>query len=172
MIVPWMLKMDHAKIRKRLVPTMNPVAWMIWHVLRVEDMFLSTVVFNEKQKFHSDNWREQLNINTSHVGTGMTTQEADQLSLDVDLDALAAYNQAVRLHSLQLLEHVDKFQGNELDSAEIIEGRLKESMAFPDPVAEERARAYAPSPVSTCLLGVINHTYMHFGQYLAITKPL
>ncbi len=172
MIVPWMLKMDQARIRKRIVPAINPVVWMIWHVVRVEDMFLSTVVFKEDQEFHSENWQRRLNINTSNVGTGMTTEETDQLSLDVDLDALAAYNQAVKLHSLNLLERVPELQGNTLDSAKEIELRLKESMAFPDRVAEERARAYAPSPVSSCLLGVINHTYMHFGQYLSITKPL
>ena len=171
-IVPLMFKMDIDKIRRRIVPEINPVAWMIWHVLRTEDMFLSNVIFGKDQEFHTGNWQDRLKIDTPHVGTGMSTVQADQLSLEVDLDELAAYNEAVKHHSLNLIEAFPHFKGDDLDSAEKIEHRLKEANAFPEAVSEERARAYAPTPVSVCLLGLINHTYMHFGQYLALTKPL
>ena len=171
-IIPFMFKMEENKIRSRIIPLINPVAWMIWHVLRVEDMFLSDVVFKKEQVFHKDGWLDLLQINTAQVGTGMRKEQADELALQINLEALKEYNSAVRKHTFELLQLLPEWPGNELDSAELIEMRLLKSDAFPPQVAKERAIAYAPTPVTSCILGLINHTYMHFGQYLALTKPL
>ena len=171
-IIPFMFKMEEAKMRKRIIPLINPVAWMIWHVLRVEDMFLSTVVFRKEQVFHMSDWQERLQIRTAQVGTGMSATEADNLALQIDLNSLKEYNIAIKEHSLKLLEILPEWPDNELDDAQKIENRLLVAKAFPPEVAKERAIAYAPTPVSACILGLINHTYMHFGQYLALTKPL
>ena len=171
-LIPFMFKMEEDKIRKRIIPLINPVAWMIWHVLRVEDMFLSDVIFRKRQEFHKGKWLKQLKINTPNVGTGMTKEQADQLSLQINLDALKSYNSAIKDQTLNLLMLLPDWPNDKLDDASVIEKRLLESKAFPPPVAKERAIAYAPTPVSACILGVINHTYMHFGQYLVLTKPL
>ena len=145
---------------------------MVWHILRVEDMFLSNVVFRRDQEFHRASWQAKLGITTPHVGTGMSKKEADELSKAVIIPSLIEYNQAVREHTNQLLTLIEKWPTDQLDKAEEIEVRLKTANAFPKGVLSERARAYAPTPVSDCLLGVINHGYMHFGQFLALTKPL
>ncbi len=171
-IIPAMLDDSRTDIRRRQIPTINPIIWMAWHVLRTEDMFLSNVIFRTTQLFNTQDWMTQLGIITPHVGTGMSAEQADQLALDLNLSALNEYNKALKEHSLNLLELVDALETNDLDPAEDIASRLKAEDAFPNGVLEERAKAYAPSPVSICLLGVINHGYMHFGQYLALTKPL
>ena len=171
-IIPFMFRMEENKIRTRIIPLINPVAWMIWHVLRVEDMFLSDVVFKKEQIFHLNKWQDRLKIETAHVGTGMTQEQADQLSLHINLNQLKEYNVAVRGHSLKLLSLLPDWPSDKLDDAEEIEKRLLAADAFPPQVAGERSIAYAPTPVSSCILGVISHTYMHFGQYLALTKPL
>ena len=171
-IVPFMFKMEEDKIRGRIIPLINPVAWMIWHVLRVEDMFLSDVVFKKEQVFHKDGWLNLLQIDTAQVGTGMSKDQADELSLQIDLEALKQYNSEVKKHTFELIQLLPDWPSNQLDGAELIEKRLLASDAFPSPVAKERAIAYAPTPVTSCVLGLINHTYMHFGQYLALTKPL
>ena len=171
-IIPFMFKMEETRLRERIIPLINPVVWLIWHVLRVEDMFLSTVVFRKEQAFHASNWLERMQIRTAHVGTGMSKEEADNLAQQIDLNALKDYNNAIKEHSLKLLELLPQWPTNELDDASEIENRLLAADAFPPEVAKERAIAYAPTPISACVIGVINHTYMHFGQYLALTKPL
>ena len=171
-MIPAMLKTGEDRLRRRIIPSINPIIWMSWHVLRVEDMFLSNVVFRQEQIFHLGNWQSKLGISTANVGTGMSTNEADELAKEVKLEALKKYNLAVKGNSLDLLSKIDILDSNKLDDAEIIEARLRKGGVFPESVLQERARAYAPTPVSTCILGVISHTYMHFGQYLALTKPL
>ena len=171
-IIPFMFKMEEYKIRNRVIPMINPVAWMIWHVLRVEDMFLSNVVFRQEQAFHKGNWQDRLNIPTAQVGTGMTKEQADQLSSQIDLEGLKEYNLEIKEYTLNLLELLPEWPSNSLDDPDVIEKRLLAADAFPASVAKERAIAYAPTPVSSCILGVISHSYMHFGQYLALTKPL
>ena len=171
-IIPLMLRTDEDKLRNRINETINPIIWMSWHMLRTEDMFLSNVVFKTDQIFHAENWQNKLGIITANVGTGMSAEEADNLSADVLLEPLLEYNQSVKDHSLNLLVRVSKLESDKLDAPEMIESRLRKAQAFPEGVLEERASAYAPTPISTCLLGLINHSYMHFGQYLAIMKPL
>ena len=171
-IVPSMLRKDEELIRKRIIPSINPIIWMSWHMLRVEDMFLSNVVFKKQQVFHSEEWRNRLQIETAHVGTGMTVSETDSLASRIDVDALKDYNVAVEHHTSGLLSAIADLPNDQLDSAEDIERRLRIADAFPENVLVERASAYAPTPISACLLGVISHSYMHFGQYLALTKPI
>ena len=171
-IIPVMLRTDKEKLRPRLIPTINPIIWMAWHMLRIEDMFLSDVIFRQKQIFHSDNWQRILQIETTHVGTGMEKTEADELAKQIDLEGLRSYNLAVKQHTNDLLDLVTSWPSEKLDAEEVIEARLRASGAFPDGVLEDRVKAYAPSPMSACLLGLLNHAYMHFGQYLSIMKPL
>lgn len=171
-IIPLMLRTEEVKLRNRINKTINPIIWMSWHMLRTEDMFLSNVVFKLDQIFHVENWQNKLGITTANVGTGMGVEEADRLSAEVLLDPLLKYNQSVKQHSLNLLKQVNSLGSDELDPAQMIESRLRKAEAFPEGVLQERAGAYAPTPISTCLLGLINHSYMHFGQYLAIMKPL
>ena len=171
-IIPSMLKSGEDQLRHRLIPTINPIGWMCWHMLRTEDMFLSNVIFGEDQIFHLGNWQNKLGINTANVGTGMTVAEADELAKQLDLEALKDYNIAVKEHSLKLLNKTADLESDKLDDADIITERLIKADAFPEGVLQERAKAYAPTPVSTCILGLISHAYMHFGQYLVLTKPL
>ncbi len=171
-IIPSMLKRSEDQLRSRLIPTINPIIWMCWHMLRTEDMFLSNVIFREDQVFHLGNWQGKLGIDTANVGTGMTVAEADELAKQVNIEALKDYNIAVKEHSLELLNKTADLESDRLDDADLITGRLKKAQAFPDGVLQERAGAYSPTPVSTCILGLISHAYMHFGQYLVLTKPL
>ena len=167
-----MLKSSEEQLRNRIIPSINPIIWMVWHILRSQDMFLSNVVFDDEQIFHSGNWHNKLGIDTQHTGTGMTVEEADQLAATVRIEPLRLYNKALKEHSLKLLSKVTELKSNQLDSAEAIATRLRAADAFPEEVLIERSTAYAPTSVSTCLLGVISHAYMHFGQYLVLTKPL
>lgn len=171
-LIPAMLKTNEKQLRFRMNPLINPIIWMVWHILRTQDMFLSNVIFRSEQLFHSGSWQYKLGIDTQHVGTGMTAKEADQLAATVQLDALHAYNKAVKEHSLNLLSELTHLESDKLDPEEVIADRLRVARAFPEEVLTERARAYAPTPVSTCILGVISHAYMHFGQFLALMKRL
>ena len=171
-MIPMMLKTVEPRLRHRVMDGINPIIWMAWHIMRTEDMFFNTVMFNRQQVFQSGNWRKKLKIDTNHVGTGMTTQEADRLSLKVDLEELVKYNHEMKKAVIRLLDNPPIPIDNPLDSEKELDERLKMSDSFPEGVRQNRAKAYAPNPVSSGVIGLISHAYMHIGQYFVVTKPL
>ena len=171
-MIPSMMRTKEPHLRERIVNEINPIIWMVWHILRTEDMYMNTVMFDRVQVYHRENWQEKLEINTSHVGTGMTREQVDELCFQVNSDQLFAYNQTMKKEVLELTENPPIPFDSPLANAEIMKRRLQNSDSFPDSVLENRALAYSPFEVSSGLIGLISHAYMHIGQYFAVTKPL
>lgn len=171
-LIPLMLQTEDPMLRQRVTPAINPIIWMAWHILRTEDMFLNTVIFDKKQVFEQADWKARLNIKTNYIGTGITPEEADLISISLDLDQLHNYNQAVRENSLKLIDSYPSLEIDQIADESELNRRLMVVDAFPEGVRQSRAKAYAPTPISAGILGILNHGYMHLGQYFSITKPL
>ncbi len=170
--IPLMLSTEEPLLRDRVVKEINPIIWIAWHILRTEDMYLSTVVFAERQEFHREDWMTKLNINTSNTGTGMSVEEADALSQQVNKDVLLEYNQRVKDRSIQFVNRSVDLSDKEFSEEKDINRRLREADSFPEKVRQERAKAYSQFPLSTGVTGILMHGFMHIGQYQVITKPL
>jgi len=90
------------QVRGRPVPGVNPIAWLIWHAMRVEDVCVNRFVADRPQVL-DDGWLDRLAIARRDVGTGMTDAQVDELCAGVDLDALRGYCHAVTRVSLDLV---------------------------------------------------------------------
>jgi hypothetical protein len=74
---------------------LNSIAWIVWHVARVEDAFVSGLVMRRQQLLHEGQWAARLNVERRDFGTGMTKSEVAELSDRIDLAALWAYRDEV-----------------------------------------------------------------------------
>jgi hypothetical protein len=83
-----------AQLRGRPHARANTVAWLIWHMARIEDVGVNRFVIDGSQVL-DDGWLERLGVGRRDVGTGMTDAEVDELSARIDLDALRGYWEAV-----------------------------------------------------------------------------
>lgn len=92
------------QLRSRPQPLVNSLAWLIWHMARVEDAGINRLVTNRMQVLDEGNWGEQMLIPIRHHGTGMTSEEVTDLSIHIDLPSLKAYHKAVRARSLEVVE--------------------------------------------------------------------
>lgn len=74
----------------------HSIAWILWHLARIEDMTMSVLLAGRPQVFHQGNWPARLNIKIKHSGN-MVMDESDVLKLGktIDLDALESYRIAV-----------------------------------------------------------------------------
>src|SRR2546423_10226651 len=80
----------------RLCPReMNSIAWLFWHVSRVEDDLVSSIVMHRRPLFDEESWNHRLAIPKRDIGTGMSKAEVAKLSRDIELSALWAYRDAV-----------------------------------------------------------------------------
>ena len=89
------------QVRGRPVAGVNPIAWLIWHAMRIEDVCINRFVADRPQVL-DDGWLHRLAVPRRDVGTGMTDAQVDELSAAVDLDGLRGYCQAVTRASLDL----------------------------------------------------------------------
>jgi hypothetical protein len=88
--------LSEAQVRGRPVPGVNPVAWLIWHAMRIEDVCVNRFVLDRPQVL-DDGWRGRMRVARGDVGTGMDDVQVDTLCAGVDVEQLRAYCRAVTL---------------------------------------------------------------------------
>lgn len=102
--------LTEAQVRGRPVPGVNPIAWLIWHAMRIEDVCVNRFVLDRPQVLDAG-WASRLRVSRCDVGTGMTDAQVDALCRAVDVEQLRGYCRAVtratldavpRLRSLDL----------------------------------------------------------------------
>ncbi|MDN5203722.1 DinB family protein [Fulvivirgaceae bacterium BMA10] len=95
-IIPMMLSnLTETEIRNMHDKTLNPIAWLVWHMARAEDVGINRMVIDGEQVFDEGDWETKLGVATRNAGTGMTGEEVDSLARSIDLNALEDYRAAV-----------------------------------------------------------------------------
>jgi|RhiMetdeSRZDD1v2_1073273.scaffolds.fasta_scaffold27466_5 DinB family protein len=82
------------QMRLRPAKGLNSVAWLLWHVARTEDVAANLIVTDGRQVL-DDVWATQLNSQRRDIGTGMTDEEVNDLTAQINVRALRAYRNAV-----------------------------------------------------------------------------
>jgi hypothetical protein len=90
--------------RRRPHPRVNPIAWLIWHAARVEDVGVNAFIAARPQVLHAGGWLARMKTARRDVGTGMTDTDVDELCASLDLDALRGYWDAVGRATLEVVE--------------------------------------------------------------------
>ena len=76
-------------------PGENPIAWLIWHITRIEDLTMNRFVFKQEQVLLRENWGDKLGLTLRDVGTGMDMDEVIDFTSRVNIQALIDYRAAV-----------------------------------------------------------------------------
>lgn len=86
----------------RADPQANSIAWLVWHLTRIEDDHLAAA-FGAEQVWVADQWVERFGLPFAPEahGYGHTTEDVGQVRVGADL--LAGYQDAVHARSVQLL---------------------------------------------------------------------
>lgn len=122
-------------------PQCNTMAWLIWHLSRIQDDHLASA-FDRPQVWHEQGWvdRFALPFPPDATGYGQSPEEVGKVRADGGL--LAGYHQAVTERSCQLLR-------------DISEGDL-------DRIVDERWDP--PVTLAVRLVSVIGDDLQHVGQ--------
>jgi hypothetical protein len=83
-----------AQIRQR-PGGVNSIAWLVWHVARVQDAVVSRFVLDRPQVLDEGDWNRLMRIERRDVGSGMASHDVDALSAAVEVAALRGYHRAV-----------------------------------------------------------------------------
>lgn len=73
----------------------HSIAWIIWHLTRIEDITMNLLAAGTPQVMNREGWLEQMKINAVDTGNGMTAEQVRDLSKGIDTKALRAYRLSV-----------------------------------------------------------------------------
>ncbi len=123
-------------------PDANSIAWLAWHLTRVQDDHLAEIAGRE-QEWIEGGWRNRFGTDPDRANTGFghTSQQVAAVIPDA-VETLAAYHDAVYRRTLEYLDGVD--------SAEL--GRIIDRSYDP------------PVSVGVRLVSVVNDNLQHAGQ--------
>jgi hypothetical protein len=90
----------------------HSIAWIIWHIARIEDVTMNLLVAGSSQTLHRNNWLKRMKIVSRHTGNAMDAQDVADLSTTIDIEALRDYRLAVGRRTREI---VKKLQSEELN---------------------------------------------------------
>jgi uncharacterized damage-inducible protein DinB len=83
-------------------PGANTIAWLVWHLTRVQDHHVAALV-DEPQRYLIDAWYERFGRDPDPEDHGYGHQESDVLSVRGTASDLIAYHDAVHERTIDLL---------------------------------------------------------------------
>ena len=89
----------------RAGPEANPIGWILWHMLRVEDMWFQFFIQRKLEIWERDGWNEKFGLPTRDNGFGHTQEQVAQFPA-LDLAELLRYGAAVRAGTLEYLQNL------------------------------------------------------------------
>jgi hypothetical protein len=161
-----------ALLRQRPHPQVNSIAWNLWHVARVEDSALNRFVADRPQVLDEGGWLDKLGIPLRHNGYAMTKDEVDELSQQINLDALHGYSNAIRGNTLAIVAGLELPMLQEtLTRQRVARVLIDEGLAGPR--AEGLVDNYTGWSKAKCLMSLgLSHSYYHAGEMNVICSLL
>jgi len=87
-----------AELRFRADPGANSIAWLVWHLTRVQDSHFAELR-DEEQRWVSEGWAERFNLSLEVASTGFGhTREEVEIVGGAPLELLLGYHNAVHEH--------------------------------------------------------------------------
>jgi hypothetical protein len=150
----------------------HSIAWIIWHIARIEDMTMSWLMVGKTQIFHQDDWLTRLDITIQHSGNVvMDDADVTELSQTIDIEALKDYRLAVG-RSTQ--EAVRSLQQEEFKQ-EVDPGRLKRLLddgSIPEEASDLLAYWGGLTKAGLLLMPPTRHNFIHLNEAVKVKKML
>lgn len=160
------------QLRKAPYEGMNSLAWVMWHVARVEDVGVTRFVMPQQQVFHAGGWQEKLNIDIEHFGYGMDYADARKLSEGINLDALKGYWNAVIEKTYEVVDALTDEQMDETLSEEDVKQVVIDESTTPENIGMEHVPYVGWTRLESLHHFSMTHYYWHGGEVRTIESLL
>jgi hypothetical protein len=90
----------------------HSIAWVLWHLARIEDVTMNMLVAGSPQIFYDDNWLMKMEFISSETGNALDQASIAILSTVINIDALRAYRICVGRRTREIVKQLqpDKFK--------------------------------------------------------------
>jgi hypothetical protein len=157
------------QVRRIPVNTDHSVAWIIWHIARIEDIAMNMLVAGSTQILIADNWHTRMKVSFRDSGNAMNADDIQTLSNSVDIRHLRDYRVAVGQRTQEIVKKIqpeqlkEKVDTNRLQKV-MDEGALVESARG---IADYWGRR---NIAGLLLMPATRHNLVHFNEALSIKR--
>ncbi len=81
------------------------IAWVLWHISRIEDLTMNILVHGDKQIFDGD-WQIRINSPIKDTGNALSDDEIIQLSRSLYIDELLRYRNEVGRKTREIIKNL------------------------------------------------------------------
>jgi uncharacterized damage-inducible protein DinB len=92
--------LSRADLAYRLDPAANSIAWLVWHLTRVQDDHVADAAQLE-QVWTSKGWAEKFGLPFGRLATGYEHDSSEVAEVQADAELLAAYHDAVHEQTIR-----------------------------------------------------------------------
>lgn len=85
----------------------HSIAWILWHLARIEDVTMSVLVADGPQEFLNHDWQTSLGVQVRHTGNAMSANQIEDLSQALNLDELKRYWNRVANKTQMIVTRLD-----------------------------------------------------------------
>jgi hypothetical protein len=99
--------LTEAQLRRVPPGGVHSIAWLLWHLTRIEDVTMNLLLAGSSQVLHRGRWPGKLGVTTESVGNEMSAAEIAALSAALNMKALLAYRLAVGRRTRTVARHLN-----------------------------------------------------------------
>lgn len=149
----------------------HSIAWILWHLARIEDVTMNLLVAGSPQVFHQAGWRERLGADIEHTGNAMDVDAARVLSQKVSIEALHAYRLAVGRRTREIAQTIDPGSLKQRVDPTRLEFIREQKAVLPE--ADEIIAYWGGRTLAGLLLmPPTRHNFLHLNEALRIRPKL
>jgi hypothetical protein len=159
--------LDEYSIREIPTAAEHSIAWILFHLARIEDVTMNMLVAGSEQLVNFEDWLVKMNAPVADTGNAMNAERVAMLSGAIDIFALRAYRVAVGRNTEQIARKLTASElGMQVDP-ERLEKVKSESAVVPE--APEVLEYWGKKTIAGLLLmPATRHCILHLNEALRI----
>ena len=163
--------LTHDQIRIMLKNQEHSLAWILWHISRIEDVTMNILVADGVQVFIQGDWENKLSTPIRHTGNNSRDTDVKDLSQNIDIEGLFNYRDCVGKETRKIVSDLSMEELDPMVSRSRLDRILGEGAVLPE--SEGLIEYWGKRKIFQLLLmPPTRHLLVHLNEALAIKKNL
>jgi hypothetical protein len=149
----------------------HSIAWMLFHITRIEDITMNLLVAGTPQLYLKDDWAKKLKSTIPHSANKMDNESVARLSAAIGMKALREYRIAVGKRTRAIVKKLQIEQFSQKVDSKRLQKVLAEGAVLPE--AMEVIKYWGSRTIAGLLLmPATRHNLLHLNEALRVKQKL
>lgn len=163
--------MTEEEIRRIPPNDEHSIAWILFHIARIEDITMNMLVAATPQLFVKESWASKMNVSIIHSANKMDDVSVAILNANVDIDGLRTYRRAVGRRTREIVKNLDPQDFKQRVNTSRLRKVMEEGALVPE--ALEILNYWSKRTIAGLLLmPPIRHNFLHLNEALRVKQKI